>query len=209
MKIFNLIFALTFFSNVVLSDGIPVDRKTGRITMPHSVLKLSEDQIEEIETIGTLTLTDSQWKKFRAIGSNCTKRFMNILPITWEDCTCDMSPYAIQLSYDSVAILHEEISGDIGVELKTSIMESYENISLRADRSGQFYHNGFLIPFDSLLKIVCTSEVAQPKEGKGSRFFSVELPFGFSEKSPQLESRLMKLYSEAKKAGFTVPGNEK
>jgi hypothetical protein len=73
MKIFNLIFALAFFSNVALSDGITVDRKTGRITVHHSVLRLSGDQIEKVETISTLTLTDSQWKKIGAIGSNCPK----------------------------------------------------------------------------------------------------------------------------------------
>jgi hypothetical protein len=204
MKIFKLVFVLAFLSNIALSDGIPVNKKTGGITVPHSVLKLSNDQIEEIETVGTLTLTESQWKQFRAIGANCPKRFLNILPITWDDCTCDMSPYAIQLSYDSIAIIHGQISCDVGVELKKFLMESTENIKLKVDRQGQFYYGGVLIPFDSLLKILSESEIAKFPDAKYYRYFSVEPPYGFSVKSPQLQSQVQKLFNEAKRVGLKV-----
>jgi hypothetical protein len=207
MKTVHLIFAFVLLSCVVLGDGIPVDRKTGQITVPHTFLKLTGEQIDELAILGTLTLTDPQWKQFRAIGSNCPKRFQIVLPITWEYCTCDMHPYAIQMSEDSVAIIHEEISGDAGTELATAIRETTDGIRLKVDRRGQYYYNGVLIPFDSLLKMLTGAEIAKTKDGKEKRYFSVEIPLGLSGKSPQLQSRLMRLYSEAKNAGFMIPAD--
>ena len=44
---------------LVSADGLPV--KDGKLTRPHSVFELSLSQKEEIETLNTVTLTDTQW----------------------------------------------------------------------------------------------------------------------------------------------------
>jgi hypothetical protein len=192
------------FTLNILADGIPVDKKTGRILAPYTVIKISDSQIEEIETLGTLTLTDEQWKHMRAIGKNCPKRFQNILPITWNDCTCDMSPYVIQMSRDSVAIIHSEIQGIVGAELQSFLVESSEDISLNVDHRGQFYFKGFLIPFDDLLRIIASSTINTSPQSNHNRYLFIFHPLGMTSKSPQLKSRIKKLHETAIAAGLTI-----
>jgi hypothetical protein len=208
MKTIMMVLMTVVFTCTILADGIPIDRKTGRINEPYTAIKITESQVEEIETLGTLTLTNIQWKQLRAIGGNCPKRFQNVLPITWNDCTCDMSPYAIQLSRDSVAIIHSEIKGDLGLELQSFLMESSEYISLSVDHRGQFYYKGFLIPFDKLVNIIETATIKKSNNSNDDRYLFIFRPLGMTIKSPQLERRINKLHEVAKKAGLAIPKQE-
>ncbi len=210
MKLFQATVFIVILCSIAFSDGIPVDRKTGQINVDHTIIRISKDQTEEIEAIGTLTLTNVQWEQLRKIGPNCPKRFNNVLPITWNDCTCDMSPYVIQISKDSIAVIHFEINGDAGRELVYSLEESTEWISLSVDHRGQFYFKGILIPFESLLATISTTKIKIKSDGKAEkqRFVYIHKPIGMTEKSPQLESRLKKLFETAKKSGLSIPNND-
>lgn len=209
MKIFLATLLIIVMTLIVFADGIPVDRKTKRIRGDHTLLKISKNQIEEIEAIGTLTLTDLQWQQLRKIGPNCPKRFENVLPITWNDCTCDVSPYVIQISRDSIAVLHNQIHGDAGTKLKYFLEGSPDWISLSVDHRGQFYFKGILIPFENLLSTISTSRIMESdSKFEKRRFIFIHKPVGMSEKSPQLEGRLNKLFETARQAGLSVPTSE-
>ena len=66
MKSLSLLMAsLLTSASLVLADGIPVNRKTGKVEVPHTVVSLTEEQIEETQTLGTFTLTPEQWRDIR------------------------------------------------------------------------------------------------------------------------------------------------
>jgi hypothetical protein len=209
MRTIRLVFITLLFTIFVLADGIPVDKKTGKVRVPHTIISISENQIEEIEALGSLTLTNVQWKQLRKIGPNCPKRFENVLPITWNDCTCEMSPYVIQLSKDKIAVIHYEINGNAGLALKNFLEWSSEWVSLSVDHRGQFYFKGTLIPFESLISTIASSMIKTSESQKDNdRFIFIHKPFGMSLKSPQLESRIKKLYETAKQTGLSIPTHE-
>jgi hypothetical protein len=56
-KALCLLLALCTFRQA-FADGLPVDRKTGRITCPHQVIHLSPEQAEEIVVLSSLTEVD-------------------------------------------------------------------------------------------------------------------------------------------------------
>jgi hypothetical protein len=201
---------ILFLATIGYSDGIPVDRKTGKITVPFTAIKLTESQTEEIEALGTLTLSNIEWKDFRKIGINCPKRFNAVVPNTYQDCTCDLSPYVIQISKDSVAILHGEITGNAGRDLLFFLEYDQKWISLSVDHRGQFYFNGTLIPFDSLISTISNAKILHKSDTSKynidfKRGLFVNKPFGMTFDSPQLKSRINKLYETAKRKGLSIP----
>jgi hypothetical protein len=206
MKTIHIILLQVIFTSILFSDGIPVDRKTKKIRVPHTIIQVSENQIEEIEALGTLTLTNVQWKQLRKIGPNCPKRFDNVLPITWNDCTCGIETYVIQITKNKIAVPHNQINGKAGIELKYYLESSTEMVSLSVDHRGQFYYKGTLIPFDSVISTISTSKIKYSQdEYEKHRFLFVSKPLGMDIKSPQLATRLTKLYEIAKQAGLAIP----
>ena len=91
MKYVTLLITSWFASTLLVpADGIPVDRKTGKVQVPHTVISLTAEQIEETQTLGTFTLTPGQWPDIRKKSPQCPKRLSNVVPVTWNDCTCGM-----------------------------------------------------------------------------------------------------------------------
>ena len=58
----RIIASLIASATLVLADGIPLDRKTGEVTVPHTIVTLTAEQVEETQTLGTFTLTPEQWR---------------------------------------------------------------------------------------------------------------------------------------------------
>jgi hypothetical protein len=199
MKTLPRIFVvLSAFSSAALGDGgIPVDRATNQVTLPHVMLTVSESQTEEIETMGTLTLSSEQWQQLRAISSACPKRIEEILPSTYRDCGCALIGvfYGIQLSPSQVAIPHYEISGESDNTNVRSALNSSTKLILRMDRRGQFYYGGALIPFGDLLQLF-----ANP--GKSDRKLGVVRPIGVKRDGAIAKERLDTLFKTAATAGW-------
>jgi hypothetical protein len=189
-----------------LGDGIPVDRGTRKVTVPHTVLSLTASQAEEVEILNTLTLTDEQWKQLRAVGPLCPKRFTTILPVDYDDCTCGVSCYVIQLSRTEVAVPHYEINGEAPGQLYEDLMHG-SRLGLRVDGRGQFYFEGVLIAFPRLIE---TLKKSNGKISNGNevvqRPFYVQMPLGVHRNSAVTKSRLDTLYATAKAAGWYVHG---
>ena len=186
--------------SLVLADGIPVDRITGKVTSSHTVVSLTEEQVEETQTLGTFTLTPGQWNDIRQKSPLCPKRFSNLIPVTWNDCLCGVEgEYVIALSRDRVAVLHrtlEEGMWTLRYELALS-----SNITLRMNERGEFYLGGRLVPFPMLLEALVTppDNVA----GKKGRHLEVELPAGSKQTDAVFESRLRQVAAAAAKMGFS------
>ena len=211
---------LSSLVTVVHPDGIPLDRRTGRIIGPHTIITLAESQSEEIETLGTLTLTSEQWRQLRAIGPRCPKRFDAVLPITYRDPTPEgWGLYAIQLSRSEVAVDHDVITKPADWEFESEVTKSqWDYVDLYVDRRGQFYSKGVLIPFPRILELFRASSGHLPprpdRPGKDGlsipelerrRELSITLPVGLSRESAALKTRLGELYKIAKTAGWRTP----
>ncbi|MES2923903.1 MAG: hypothetical protein V4819_20285 [Verrucomicrobiota bacterium] len=196
---------LGFSIGIVSADGgIPVDLATHSVKVPHTLLTVSESQREEIDVVGTLTLTPDQWKELRAIGPDCPKRIDRILLETYDDCGCDLIDvfYAIQLNTGAVAVTHDQLSSGWGFrKLQLALSES-DTLQLRVDPRGQFYHEGILIPFPRLLDLVKASSKKPRADGIILRKIGVVRPTGVSRKDAAVADRLETLFKTAEAAGW-------
>ena len=208
MKPITLLITSLFASaTLILADGIPLNRDTGEVTVPHTVVPLTAEQVEETQTLGTFTLTPEQWREIRAKSPQCPKRFNHIVPVTWNDCTCGMEDgYAIVLSRDRVAVLHDSISG-VSVEMVSYGLFKSSNITLRVNERGEFHLDGKVIPFSTLLKAFAAASESAKRDNGGrenpSHFWlNVELPAGVKPTDDVYESRLKQIADAADKAGI-------
>ena len=216
----RLIASLFATASLVYADGIPVDHETGEVIVPHTILSLTAEQIDEIQTLDTFTLAPEQWRQMRATMPQCPKRFHNVIPVTWRDCLCCVGhdgPYVIALSRDRIAVLHENESG---LSIESILYELFfdAHTTLRMNERGEFFSCGKLVPFQSLLKAFTSppDNAKQNNEGKlivartsddGEEYFvtrslSVELPVGAKPTDAVYESRLKQLASAAEKIGI-------
>jgi len=180
----------------VRADGIPVNHTTGRVIVPHTVLNLSESQSEEIDTLGTLTLSADQWKKVRAVTPECPKQFY-IVPVTSIDPAPEDQFYGIQLSGSQVAVA-DGMSAEV----------NFVGETLYVDRHGQFYCAGVLIPYRTLIeKYAATSGKTGNKDplAPQERELVVNLPFGVSKDSTVIKDRLDRLFKVAAASGWRTP----
>lgn len=190
--------SLAVFSTFALGDGLPINRETNEITSAHQVLDLSESQQEEVETLGTLTLSAEQWQKLREISPSCPKRIEQIVPISYNDCGCDLlGVFGIQTSSDKVAVLDWVVArGGKMPSLKNDI-SSGADIRLRMDGNGNFYYDGSQIPLDELCKMF-----AESKSSKGARMFGIVRPLGVKRDAPVAKEHLDAIVKAAEAAGW-------
>jgi hypothetical protein len=196
-----LVTSLITSASLVLADGIPVDRKTGKVRSSHTVVSLTDEQVEETQTLGTVTLTPQQWRDIRQKFPQCQKRFSNLVPVTWNDCTCGFEgEYVIALSRDRIAVLHRGTS-DMGMRTLRYELAISSNVRLRMNERGEFFLGGRLIPFPMLLEALVTPP--DDAGGKKRRYLEVELPVGSKQTDAVFESRLREVAAAADKMGFS------
>ena len=198
-------------------EGIPVDRKTGEVKAPHTVVSLTAAQIDETQTLGTLTLTSDQWREVRTKSPQCPKRFSNILPMPWPDHSFGAEEdYVIELSRDRVAVLH---GGDSPATVESVRDELFKNAitSLRMNDRGEVHLGGKLVPFPTLLKALAAPPDDAQLDGEGKlvvaatidgremtapRWLGVKLPPGSQPTDPVFQSRLKQIASAADQIGL-------
>lgn len=190
------------------AEGIPVDHETGKVTIPHTIITLSVEQIEETQALGTLTLNKEQERNLRVVSPQCPKRFPNVLPVTMRDCCCGIEgAYVIALSRDRVAVLHNTWSIET---MRWDLFEDYST-HLHVNGRGEFYFEGLLIPFPILLKTFAAGPIEAKRNDKGKlvhsdsedeRFLYVELPVGAKATDAVYHDRLQQLAAIAEKIGL-------
>ena len=196
-------FVLFLATAPVRADGIPVDRATHRVTVPHDLITLSDSQAEEVESLGTLTLDQDQWRRLRAVSPSYPQRIETLVAASYSDCTCDMGSYGIALSRTRVAVPRGQFDGPAaGRLLEPGHDETV--LGLRMDRRGQFYHQGVLVPFPELLTAL---RARTPSPGDTTeRWLVVELPVGVTPQDATVATRLARVTAAARAAGWSVPG---
>ena len=213
-----LIPSLLATATLALSDGIPVDRETGKIRCAHTVVSLTAEQIEETQALGTFTLTSDQWRTLRATRPSCPKRFNTVLPVTFNDCCCGVDgEYVIALSRDRIAVLMGEDSDQALRSVRWALFKS-QRVTLGANERGEFYAGGTLVPFPLLLKAFATPPEGVKRDGKGKLLITeykfgsketgtawlvVELPMGAKPTDAVYESRLRQIAALADKMGLS------
>jgi hypothetical protein len=215
-----LIISFSASASLVFADGIPVDHETGQVIVPHTILSLTAEQIDEIQTLDTFTLAPEQWRQMRAKMPQCPKRFHNVIPVTWRDCLCCVGnggPYVIALSRDRIAVLHE-IESELSVESIRYELFFDAHTTLRMNERGEFVSCGKLVPFQTLLNAFASppDKAKRNNEGKlvvartssyGEEYFLtrslyVELPVGAKPTDAVYHTRLKQLASAAEKIGI-------
>ena len=199
------------------TDGIPVDRNSGEVTAPHTIVILTAAQIDETQTLGTLTLTSEQWTEVRAKSPQSPKRFTNILPLPWPDRSFSANvEYVIELSRDRMAVLHK---GDSVVSVESVRHELFKDsiISLRVNDRGMYHLGGNLIPFPTLLQAFATPPDNAQRDAEGKlivtttiagnnttapRWLGVKLPAGAKPTDAVFHYRLTQLAAAADQIGL-------
>ncbi len=205
-------------ATLTLAEGIPVDHETGKITTAHTVVALTAEQIEETQTLGTLTLTPEQWREVRAKSPQCPKRFNLIFPVTSNDCSCGIEEeYVIAMSRNRVAVL---LDGESGMSVESLRYELFKDevVRLRMNEHGEFHLDGKLVPFQTLLKALATPPEDAKRDDGGKlavnitnkdgleitmrRWLNVWLPVGSKPTDAVFESRLRQIAAAADQMGL-------
>jgi serine/threonine protein kinase len=199
------------------TEVVPVDRKTGEVKDPHTLVLLTADQIDETQTLGTLTLTPGQWREVRARSPQTPKRLTNILPLPWPDYGFGPeAEVAIELTRDRMAVLHR---GEGRPSIK-SVRESlfrHAITTMRLNERGEFHFDGQLIPFPTLLEAFASAPDAARRDEDGKlvfaatingraviapRWLGVKLPAGAQPTDAVYQSRLRQLAAAADQIGL-------
>ena len=200
-----------------LIDGIPVDRKTGEVTAAHTVVSLTAEQIDETQTLGTLTLTTEQWREVRAKSPQSPKRFNTIVPVPWPAGIHDAEgEFVIELYRDRMAVLHDGDSPATVAAVREVLFKD-SIISLRVNERGMYHLGGKLIPFPTLLKALAAppDDAQRDEEGKlvvtatidgrettAPRWLGVKMPAGAKPTDPVFQSRLKQIAAAADQMGL-------
>ncbi len=216
-----LFILLILCAATVSADGLAV--KDGKLVDDHTVIELSESQAEEVEVLGTVTLTDVQWRNLREVSPSCPKRFTKLLSIDHNDCTCGMSEYLVILSGRRAALLHglleDEQSDDLKMVFTKKRPDVYgtrwdnyfaPNLEVRIDSKGLFYLAGLEIPFDKLRYVLSLPQEGEYKSGdtaarivKNDRYISFHVP-PLTHPSRDTKTKVLQLSSIAKASGWAV-----
>lgn len=199
------------------TDRLPVDRKTGEVTEAHTVVSLTAEQIDETQTLGSLTLTPEQWQEVRLKSPQSPKRFDNVIPLALPDQTFRVEgAYVIELSRDRMAVVHDGESAATVEAVRGKLFKDAIT-PLRMNERGQFYLEGKVVPFPTLLSAFATPPdhaqfddegkliVSITKDGRRDpmpRWLSVKLPSGARPTDDVFQFRLGQIAAAADQMGL-------
>ncbi|WP_367874528.1 hypothetical protein [Luteolibacter sp. Populi] len=204
MKATASILAL-LLSGISFGEGIPVE--DGKLTVAHTIITPNASQVEEMTVLDSVTLTKEQWAELRKVSPNSPKRLTGIVPVTYNDCTCDMDVGAVLMKDGKIGVIHEE-------QTARSLAWRFDQknrLDLKVDERGQFYFEGILVRFPVLLETIRTSKPLTkeraPNPWEGGAYISV--PQGMSQMDAVFGGRLKELFGELASKGWNrgqVPG---
>lgn len=197
MKTTSPILAL-LLSAVSFGEGIPVEN--GKLTVPHTIITPNASQVEEMTVLDSVTLTKEQWAELRKVSPNTPKRLVGIVPVTYNDCTCDMEVGAILMKDGKIGVIHQEQTAPSLVWC----FDQKKRLDFELDERGQFYFEGILVRYPVLLETIrkskpLTKERA-PNAWEGGAYISV--PQGMSQTDAVFAGRLKEVFGELAAKGW-------
>ena len=203
MKNMYYCFFIFLISTQILGDGIPVNKK-GEILVPHIKLNLLDFQIEELEILGSVTLSTQQYDLLKTIGNNVPKRFNTILSINYDDCTCGIGLYAIQTASDSIAIINKLLQRDPKSELQFKVCELQEDVNFYVDSESHINFNGITLSDEQIVEVFqYFSKIKEDLEVRKHKYAIFNYSFN-QKRDEKLEERINKISTSIKSAGWSV-----
>jgi len=203
----TLLCLISIFSpgETVVADGPPMNRETREVLVPHTLIDLTSSQVEELETMETITFPPEQWVELRKVAPSCPKRLIEIIPWNLEDCTCTLSnyTYGIVISPTEVAVVHGKWSA-YWLACELSDVEEFGIRELRIDRSGRLYLEGSRISKALLLasfQEMNLAKLKQKNEGDPP-FLAIRLPFGMTREDAAVQATIDDVYEAAESVGW-------
>ncbi|MCW1916853.1 hypothetical protein OJ996_24910 [Luteolibacter sp. GHJ8] len=178
-----------------LGAGIPVE--DGKVMVPHTMLRPNASQAEEIAVLNSITLTQEQWEDLRKVSPNTPKR-VELLPETYDDCTCEMNVGGILMKDGRVSVLHVEQTA----ELLSWYFSDEGDIEFKVDERGQFYFKGILVRYPVLLESIRKAKVAATGRTDVTWTATVSVPLGKSPTDAVYAGRLREVYGLLAEKGW-------
>jgi len=167
MKLLSTLCCGLFFTSPLFAEGLSRNSK-GELKSPHTDVRLTESQKEELEALHTVTFTKEQWEELRNIARNTPRRLEHIYPVTYADCVCDMDDdhYGVLQKNGDVAVFHTNAQSSQDFFYKFNYAE---HLTFHVDSRGQFHLNGTLVKFPVLLQAIRESGTNLTEEQKKMR----------------------------------------
>lgn len=183
------------------TEGLPLDLLTKRkIVVEHTILDLSDDQIEESIALSSVTLTAEQWETMRKVSKFAPKRLISY-PNTYNDCMCGTGPYGIALPGKKFGIVHYSLDEEHSLgKVWTSERVKKGFAFFTMDARGQFYLDGRLVPYASV-KQEFSEGIKLLTGEKDDFYFQVTVPPGMKRSDPTLKDRIAELEKLVTEAG--------
>ncbi len=188
----------------LFAEGLPLNEDRTIYEGPHHLVKLNEDQLEEVTVSRTLTLTRTQWQEARAMNPSTPKRISEIYPSTHNDCTCGMEDtvFGVWFKNGTVAIVSYSQNTPFAQMDEEEKKRISLNIYLNMDERGQFYKDGVLIPYSEVKARV---NFIHPPSSAANNYMGpslgINIPPTSKASDPALAERLKELQSLSKAAG--------
>jgi hypothetical protein len=203
MKTRTLSLLVLLAPSLLFGAGLSLNESRTKFEGSHYLVKLNEDQLEEVTVVGTLTLTRDQWQEVRKLSPSTPKRIEDIFPCTHNDCTCGMEEetYGVWFKDGTVAVVYRDAPvpfEKLDAESKDKLAK---DLSFRMDERGQFYHDSKLIPYSEVKsRVAYLRALPVDKKSEGS-FLEIEIPPTCKASDPALAGRLKELQTIAKTVG--------
>jgi hypothetical protein len=204
MKTITLSLLVFLVPSLLFGEGLPLNETRTKFEGLHYLVKLNEDQLEEVTVVGSLTLTRDQWQELRKLSPSTPKRIDTIFPSTHNDCTCGMDgqTFGVWFKDGTVAVVYENTSvpfEKLDTETKDKLAK---DLSFRMDERGQFYHDNKLIPYSEVKsRVAYLRALPVEKQSDGAGFLQIEIPPTSKATDPALAGRLKELQTIAKTVG--------
>jgi len=195
----KLILTMLTLSAACLADGLPKD-ENGNLTVPHTLVTPNASQIEEIETLDSITLTEKQWAELRKVSPSTPKRLEGIVPITWNDCLCETPCGAVRMKDGKIAVWHEtQDAKSLSYRINPA-----RKLTLMVDHRGQFHLNGVLVRYKVLIDAIRASETVKTenRDEYPAGIAEVKVPPGMRADDPVFIDRLTSIHTELAAKGW-------
>ena len=93
------------------ADGIRVTKDLKHVDGPHTVIKLTKEQILAVERKRTVLLTAKQLKPLQSLYNKLPRKWA-ILTSRWDDCTCGIELFAVWCRTGELDVLHDRVMAE-------------------------------------------------------------------------------------------------
>lgn len=172
--------ALLLAWNMAIADGIYVTKDKRHVAGKHQVVKLTKDQIIDVETRRNLVLTKEQHRMLTRIGSKFPRK-LRILSSRWDDCTCGMPAYGIWCRVGEVDIptnlIQRYVRGKTSDEVGDYDPSEHSNgLDLIMDSKGTMSLNGKMVTQKEIEALANKQKHSSGPTEKMQVYISVDTP---------------------------------